>query len=230
MEIHPHQARLLSRLMHNSGRQWLLEDSTHPPDARPPYPAALGWSPDSRYLYFTRRQADVENCTNLPALNGINLTRLDTASGEVVTLWEGNAAGMGVAPDGQYWVGLEFQADALLIHLRLLQEEQSWQLRWPLAANSSASPALGRLVWSPDGSALAVSVLHDACLVDYKLRYNSIVRLDLKGRSLLALRYHDRRGFQAVEWPEPERILVEDWLGKRYWLYVINAVVIPLSP
>ena len=76
---------------------------------------------------------------------------------------------------------------------------------------------MGRIVWSPDGEALMLTVAIDACGPPEEGTH-TIVRVDAETLSQTTIIPQDDRLFTTEAWPRADRVLLKDQDGKTWWL------------
>ena len=98
--------------------------------------------------------------------------------------------------------------------------EQSLALERPVP-----DAPLGAIVWSPDGSALALTASHDVCGID---GVTSILQVDLATGAVRTLVSGDARGLTTVAWSDAGRVEVQDLDGAHWWIDIETGEVTPV--
>ncbi|HOQ98961.1 MAG TPA: hypothetical protein PLJ35_09075 [Anaerolineae bacterium] len=169
-------------------------------------PRPFHWSLDGRSLYFTNRPVP-DGCPYF--VNGSDLQRVDLQSGHVTQL----------APALGFWLALSPDERTLAaggsgrLTLRDLATGLERELR--LSPAEVYAP-LGKIVWSPDGAALVLTVANDPCST--RPRTHSIVRVEAATLAATTLLERDPRLFTSEAWPEARRVLLADQGKGRWWL------------
>lgn len=146
-------------------------------------PIALGWSPDSRTLYFSNAPSP-DGC--VVAANASDLQALDASTGAIsVILPNFTALYMALSPDATLvaYEGARGAAGRSLVLTALPTGDEVARLPLPAPADDWQ---LGDLSWSPDGAYLLVQQVFDACAGQPRIGYAVVDVAASAARALLA--------------------------------------------
>jgi dipeptidyl aminopeptidase/acylaminoacyl peptidase len=182
-------------------------------DTAVPYPQ--WWSRDGRYLYYTYRLGGM--CSPFQ-YTGSGLYRLNLEQGAVDEILPGGIRALFLSPDEQMiawtWMGE--------IHLYDLVsgQERSAVIMPPVA------PA--RIIWSPDGQTMALTLAHNACDRVDEADSTSILLVDVQTLAAQQVLWQDSRRLVAWEWPESGWLILRDPQGRR-WLMDVASLALTLD-
>jgi Tol biopolymer transport system component len=195
---------------------WLPVDEWAPWGLGYTTPEAFQWSVDGRSLYYTNRPVP-DGCALF--VNGWDLWRLDLETGEAEEVVPGTSLWLALSPDEGT---LAYVRDDLV----LLDLQSGAERRLTLSeVDQAVNKEVGNLVWSPDGSALLLTVAYDACTPDTWAQ--SILRVDVDSLTPTLLVDRDPRLLSTLEWPAPNQALLTDRDGDRYWLDPASGLIEP---
>ena len=180
-----------------------------------PAPAPLKWSQDGQYFYFTWRVIP-DGCGTFPYLTDLQQVTLE--NGAVKDLLEDSALAVALSPDNSqvvYFSG--YQEKKLILKDLATGEEQATKI------DPGKDFNVGNILWSPDGSALALTLAIDPCAGSHALsktvwsESTTILWIDTKSLQQRILVQEDPRLFVTVEWNEPQRIVITDGEENSLW-------------
>jgi len=132
-----------------------------------------------------------------------------------------------IMPSGAWWLSLS-PDEAMLAYLRWSGERLELILR-DLARGEERRTQLdaeytqGSIVWSPDGTALMLTLASSPC--DPVNWTHSVIRVNVATMSPTTLIREDRRLFTTAGWPEAGRVLLTDKDGNSWWMDAITGQV-----
>ncbi len=179
-------------------------------------PATLQWSADGAALYYTN-VAHPDGCGFFGS-NGSDLLRLDLASGAVSELMPANAYYLVLSPDETQVAYLAYGQRGLVVRDLATGAERDY----PLA--DLGGPAVAA-VWSPDASALALTVQSDLCGGSDLTQMVIEVKLADGARRVL-LPPGDQR-LTTVAWPAAGQLRLVDPDGRFWALDIATGQVTP---
>lgn len=186
--------------------RWTAVDQWSPYGLGYTTPRPFHWSSDGRYLYFTDEPVP-DGCALF--VNGSDLNRLDLTTGEVTTLVPQAGPWISLSPD-EHTLAYVAGGDRGLV-LRDLATGQEQAI--PLQVGSGDWQA-GDVIWSPDGSSLALTVAHGPCRGGWA-QSTSILRVDLARLEATPLLQEDNRLLLTAAWPDAATIVVQNQNGQR---------------
>jgi len=195
--------------------QWTIVDETSHYGLGYTVPMPFHWSRDERYLYFTNEPVP-DGCALF--VNGSDLHRVDLTDGRVTEILPGGAWWLSLSPDETMLAYSRWSGERLELILRELArgEERLTQL------DAEYSQA-GGIVWSPDGTALMLTLASSPC--DPINWMQSVVRVDLGTILPTTLIRDDRRLFVTAEWSEAGQVLLRDKDGNSWWMDAVTGQV-----
>lgn len=190
-----------------SGKEWVIVDEWTPIGLGEGYYEPLHWSADGEHLYITYR-ALPDGCWSF--VNGSNLIKVDLKTGEKVELAPRVGLYLSLSPDETQLAFIGYGERGLVIrNLVTGRDRETGLLR------ESEQYGAGLILWSPDRSALVLTLAIPPCSINAA---TSIVRIDLRTLEKRVLVPEDERKFISLAWDEPERVLLRDKDGKEWWL------------
>jgi Tol biopolymer transport system component len=179
-------------------------------------PVPLHFTQDGRYLYFTHRVTP-DGCGLFAG--GSDLQQVDLATGQINEIPATAGVGQALSPDDATLalVRRTPETTSLVLHDLLSGQEREMTL-----AEGNALQA-GRLVWSPDGSSVVLTLAHEPCAAGWA---HSIVQVDITTLTLTTLVEKDERRFWSTEWAE-NKIRLEDVQGNGWWLSLESGQIDP---
>lgn len=172
-------------------------------------PQPFHWSRDGRYLYFTNRPVP-DGCALFT--NGSDLQRLDLSDGTVTEVVSSVGLVLSLSPDEQTLAYVGYRDRGLILRDLATGEERSVNM------DDRVQGSTGSLVWSPDGTALMLTVAFPKCAPEDH-RMHSIVRADVATLSATTLIAQDVRLLTTTEWPEADRVVLTDKTADRWWMH-----------
>lgn len=170
-------------------------------------PQPLHWSRDGRYLYFTNQPVP-DGCAVF--VNGSDLHRVDLSNGRVEDLVPSVGLWLSLSPDETMLAYIGYGDRGLVIRDLTTGAEQ--EVRFDPGQPYQA----GHIVWSPEGTALMVTLALQPCATDWA-DSTSIVRVEIPLLAQRTLIREDTRRFITVEWSTVDKVLLQDG-GGDYWL------------
>lgn len=169
-------------------------------------PQPFHWSRDSRYLYFTNRPQP-DGCALFT--NGSDLQRLDLSDGTVTEIMPSVGLVLSLSPDEQTLAYVGYQHRGMVLRELATGKERNVNM------DDGVRGSTGSLVWSPDGTALMLTVAFPKCAPEDQ-RMHSIVRVDVETLSATTVIDQDPRLLTTAEWPEENRVVLIDETGDRW--------------
>jgi hypothetical protein len=174
---------------------WTVVDGWQPTGLGWTSPAPLRWAADGRAFYFTNLPHP-DGCAML--VNGSDLLRLDLLTGEVEELLPSISLWLALSPDEGRVAYVAYGERGLVIRDLATGAEQDIALGLGRGFNQA-----GGIVWSPDGSRLALTIAHEPCSESWT---HSIVVVDLDTGRLTTLLDKDPRQYVSEAWLEADRL------------------------
>ncbi|HKZ83461.1 MAG TPA: hypothetical protein VJ793_07360 [Anaerolineae bacterium] len=178
------------------------------------YPRLLNWSQDSQRFYFT--QVDVPDGCSPPFDTHADIRYVDVNTGQVTDVLAPEGFEHAVSPDEAIMAYIA-PSEPLQLALRNMQTAVEQMLPLSIQSSGSGEPEAGNIVWSPDGTALVLTIANGA-LCESKTPLFSLVRVDVPTLTLTTLIPSDRRLLRAQEWSVDGRILLKDWDNNSWWI------------
>ncbi len=198
---------------------WNLADETSRYGLGYTTPSVFRWSLDGRALYFGDAPVP-DGCALF--VNFEDLYRLDLRTGTITELLPpARSLEIAMAPDEESLAFIEWQESPELVLRDLGTGEER---RVPLGAEQDDQA--GGMVWSPDESALLVTVAHSPCLPP--AWSHSIVWVDLATLETRVVIDHDARRFGVGEWADPAGVLLWDESGRGWTLDPVSGGLVAL--
>lgn len=183
------------------------------------YPAIYRWSADGRFLYFTNKLA-VDGCPVF--VNGTDLYRLNLADGTVETVLDtGLTWNIGLSPDETKLAYTYANDQGMVLELLDLLNGTKASV---MVVEDSVWLQGGAIVWSPDGSQLALSVAHDPCSGNWT---HSIIQVDVAAMTAVSLLEKDDRRFVTTAWLEPQTLRLVDGQNSGWLFHLASAELEP---
>jgi hypothetical protein len=177
-------------------------------------PAVYDWGPDGASVTVIGR-AIPDGCFLFEYM--MNLRRVDLTDGSVAPLAPDLQGALAPSSDGT-------TVAALHRELTLLDLADGDERRLPIEVAADTWQA-GGLVWSPDNSAVAYTVIISPCGIGGE-QVHSIVRVDIGSGAQTTLIDRDPRQWVTADWPEAARLIVVDGEGVRWWLDATSGEIL----
>jgi Tol biopolymer transport system component len=209
-------ARLLLQVARTDGSlTWLVIDKKGPLSLDYPFPSQFRWSTDGRYLYYygsTSRQylhRGDETCD----IGGVNVDpyRLDLESGAITSLDpQGNLEELSISPDARAFAYFDPDRNINVLTLRDLETGEEKQLTFDVPTGEDWT--VSEMLWAPDESAMAFTVMADPCNPTgvYPI---SLIVVDLKTVIARTLIEEDPDLNWQFEWVDSQILLLHDKEG-----------------
>jgi len=178
-------------------------------------PRPFHWSHDGRSLYFTNYGVP-DGCPGFG--NGWGLSKVDLDDGSITEVLPSMGNWMALSPEEERLAYVPRSAHAVVIRDLATGKESTFALQ---TGEGDPTASIGHILWSPDGSALILTVALDRCQALEKLRH-SIVRLDLSTGAETVLVDGDERWLVTQSWPDPDEIILLDG-QERHWRMEANS-------
>lgn len=166
-------------------------------------PQPLQWSRDGRYLYFTNRPVP-DGCAVF--VNGSDLHTVDLSNGSVRELVPSVGLWLSLSPDETMLAYIGYGDRGLVIRDLTTGAERETKL------DSGQEYQAGHIIWSPDGTALMLTLALKPCSTDWA-DSTSIVRVETASLEQTTLIHKDKRRFITVEWSTVDKVLLRDGGG-----------------
>ena len=150
-------------------------------------------------------------------VNGTDLYRLSLADGTIETVLDtGLTWNIGLSPDETKLAYTSFNGQAIVLELLDLANGSQGSVA---VVEDSANLQAGAIVWSPDGSQLALTVAHDPCGGNWT---HSIIQVEVGVLTAVPLLEKDARQFTTAEWLDAQTIRLVDGENNR-WLFTLDS-------
>lgn len=179
-------------------------------------PVPLQWSPDGRYLYYTNRPVP-DGCA--PFANGSDVIRVEREQGVETEIAPAVGLVLALSPEAGTLAYINRDGGLVLRDLNSGAERVA-----PI--QEVAQGASGAIVWSPDGSALMLTVAANSCGPPEE-RTHAILRVEVDSLETVVAVEPDDRLLVTAAWPEAERVLLVDGQGQRWQLNPSTGEVTP---
>jgi hypothetical protein len=174
-------------------------------------PEPFTWSRDGQFLYYTNRPVP-DGCAIFG--NGSDLHKVDLRNGHTTVVAPVGGVWLSLSPDEQtlaYWgVG------GRQLVLRTLSTGTEHEVRVDVPAGSQA----GHFVWSPDGSALVLTLAIRPCSGQVSASHwadaTSIVRVEVATRKVTTLVDEDNRLLITTGWPATNTVTLKDSVDEEW--------------
>jgi len=178
-------------------------------------PVPIHFSKDGSQLFFVH-QSTADGCGLFAS--GSNLQQVELATGQFSEINGTAGISQAISPDDSTLALVRRTTDTTaLILLDLLSGAER---EVPLSVGEPTES--GRIVWSPDGSSLVLTLAHEPCSSNWT---HSIVQVDIPSLTITTLVEKDERHFWSTEWVE-NKIRLEDVQGNRWWLALESGEII----
>ena len=171
-------------------------------------PQPLRWSLDGQYLYFTNRPVP-DGCGVF--VNGSDLHKIDLSDGSVTEIVPPSGLWLSLSPDETMLAYIGYGDRGLVLRDLTTGVEHEAKL------NPGQDYAAGHVIWSPDGTALALTLAIRPCSTDWA-EFTSVVRVEVSSLRQTTLIHEDKRLFTTVEWPTLDQVLLRDDHGDLWWM------------
>jgi hypothetical protein len=185
-------------------------------------PIPLSWTTDGQFLFFTYLTPS-DGCV-LPG-NGWHVYRLNLTTGLVEEITTNSGYWYAPSPNGQYlaytssiWPGSR---------VVLLDIESHTEQEIHLALESIYPDiSYNSLMWSPENNALLITADVGACASLTPLYF--LIRMDIETLEQIVL-FDQQIGrvYRMIEWPEPEKALLELSHGEIMWVNTLTGELTP---
>jgi dipeptidyl aminopeptidase/acylaminoacyl peptidase len=190
---------------------WTIIDEWQDVNLGFPTPEPLQWSRDGKYFYFTYRVIP-DGCSAFPFLTDLQQVNLE--NGATDDLLPDSALALALSPDDSQ---LAYFGRGLILRDLATGEERETKI------DPGKDFNVGNILWSPDGSALALTLAINPCTGPYGVsktvwaESTSILWVDVKTFQQKILVKEDPRLFVTVEWNEPEKLVITDGEENSIW-------------
>jgi ABC-2 type transport system permease protein len=171
-------------------------------------PQPFHWSRDGRSLYFTNEPVP-DGCGVF--VNGSDLHRIDLGDGRVTEVVPPSGLWLSLSPDETTLAYIGYGGRGLVLRDLATSAERETKL------NPGQDYAAGHIIWSPDGTALVLTLAIRPCSTDWAESV-SVMRVEVATLEQTMLIHQDRRLFTPVEWPILARVLLSDDGGNLWWM------------
>lgn len=179
---------------------------------------SFAWSTQTASLYFTNLPAP-DGCALF--VNGWGLQRLDLATGQVTEVVP--RRGLTLAPAPAEDIVAEITDRPPILTLHDLVVGNTFTVTLPVA---DATTQAGSLVWSPDGTRIALALAHDPCTGGWA-RATSVLVVDAITLEAITLLGEDDRLLKPVEWKTADALTLEGEGGTRFILDPTTRELMP---
>jgi hypothetical protein len=186
---------------------WTLVEETEPWAAGYSLPVPIYFTREGSQFYFTH-QTTADGCGLFAG--GSNLQQVDLGTGQVVEIAGTEGIGQAVSPDGATLALVRRTPEGVTLTLHDLLSGDEQQV--PLLEEEAHQA--GRIVWSPDGSGLVLTLAHEPCSAYWT---HSIVQVDRVSLEQTILVERDERRFWSTEWLD-DGIRLDNAEGNRWTL------------
>ena len=185
-------------------------------------PVPLSWTTDGQFLFFTYLGPS-DGC--FPRRNGSKVYRLDLSTGIVEEITPNQSQWYAPSPDGRY---LAYVTDEWLkwwITLRDIESGAEEEIHLDLEAVHPEIAILS-LTWSPENNALLATTAVGECVSLEPLYF--LIRIDLDTLDQMIL-FDQQVGrvYQIIEWPVPEKALLQLSRGELVWVNTLTGELTP---
>jgi hypothetical protein len=199
----------------NGNLEWVVVDGWEEWLMGHTIPQVLQWSRDGQHLYFTN-QVVPGGCTVF--VNGSDLQRLDLENGNVEELVPDVGLWLTLAPDEATLAYIGYGGRGLVIRDLATGNEREMKL------DSDQDYQAGRIVWSPDGAALALTLAFRPCTTNWA-NATSIVYVEIGTLTHSTLLSEDQRLFITLEWITEDQLLLRDNDGLEWLMDVVTGTI-----
>jgi hypothetical protein len=185
-----------------------------------PMPEPLRWSLDRAHFYFTHR-VNPGGCSVFPLLT--DLQEVNLTDGTVTELLTQSATTLALAPNESLLAYVGYGERDLVVKNLITQEERKSKI------NPGKEFNAGNILWSPDGSALILTLAINPCKGEYGLsktvwaESTTILWVNAETLQQKVLVSEDPRLFITLEWNNPEKITLVDGEENSLWFLDVNT-------
>jgi hypothetical protein len=214
----------LSVFRQDGSLRWEILDEWRPFGLGYTLPSQFHWSDDENFLFFTEHGIQ-DGC---PTVFGFDcgLYRFDLESGSLANLATGRCGAARASHDGSLFAVL--QNETIFISNDEAGFTREWNYTEAAGLGEQGSWQAGGVVWSPDGSALVFTVLHDISCDD-GITSSSILMVDLDSGAIEVLVDKDAHEYLTADWSQKDNIELFDASGIRYWLNIEDKTITPVD-
>jgi hypothetical protein len=199
----------------DGSQKWVIVDEWSNLRLGYPMPRPLDWSQDGRYFYYTDYIVG-DGCGSY-LWNASNIMRVDLTDGSTGEWVPSISESLAISPDDQFIAYLD---NGNIVFREIATGEE----RTALIFDAWRDADIGAIVWSPDQSSVMITVSFSFCTRE---RIHSIIRIDVASLTHTVLIDHDAQGYETVDWPEQDRVLVKDKDDVECWLDPITGELTP---
>lgn len=197
--------------------EWVIVDAWEEMALGYTIPQVLQWSPDGRYVYFTNRPLP-DGCAVF--VNGLDLHRFDLSDGSVTEIVPPVGLWLSLSPDETTLAYIGYADRGLVIRDLATGTEREMPL------SPGPDYQAGRIVWSPDGAALVLTLALRPCTTNWA-DATSIVYVNVVTMEQTTLLAEDPRLFITAEWASENQVLLRDNDNNEWLLDVTTGHVTP---
>lgn len=196
----------------DGSQRWQLVDEWRPFGLGYTLPSQFHWSQDGQFLFFTEHGTP-DGC---PTIFGFDcgLYRVNLEDGTMSNLAGSGCGAARAAPSG---------ATFAILRNKLVEvwasdgsDSRSYPFMEASQLDRTSDWQAGGLVWSVDGTRLLMTIIHDTC--SQGGASSSILALDLESAEVTVLVERSENEYLTIDWPEADKILLQDSSGLRFWL------------
>jgi hypothetical protein len=144
-------------------------------------------------------------------VNGSDLHRLNLSDGSVTELVPSYGTWLSLSPGETTLAYIGYRGRGLVLRDLATGAESETKL------NPGQDYAAGHIVWSPDGTAVALTLAIRPCSSDWAESV-SVVRVEVATLQQTMLIRQDERLFVTVDWPAHDRVLLRDDGENLWWM------------
>ncbi len=183
------------------------------------YPQLHHWSNDSRYFYYSERWIADSPCEFFPIES--SWKKVDVETGQVINFDLPLGRGHAISSDDTLIAYVSANAPSYLF-LRDLKSGREQRVLLPAHKDETEQAEAGDIVWSPARDAVILTIANGNFCNTSKLEF-SLVRANIPSLEINELIPISRDLLKALEWVQPNHILISDWNGYTWWINAING-------
>lgn len=188
----------------DGNKEWRIIDEWAEEGLGISYPRPLLWSKDGRSFYYTNDVVP-DGCGGA-LKNGSDLYKVDLESGKVTQVLESGQTWLAISPDEQTVAYAEPYGRGLVLRDLASGEERSVSI----GTTDRKQTYDVKIIWSPEGTALAVTIAIGACDMVKDGESTSILVVEADSLKVTPVLLEDKRYLTADEWIGNAQLLLSD--------------------
>ncbi|HNH26071.1 MAG TPA: hypothetical protein PKJ84_11140 [Anaerolineales bacterium] len=213
-----------------NNQKWTLEDINFLEPDNPlngfKYPYVFMWSKDGRYMYYSHLSMGGDGCFGHFKPGGSDLIKFDLLLGIFVVIKEDSATWMALSPDEEKLAFVDMYGG----NVSVLDIQKGITASFPLPDLEDAQGYYNDtsdIYWSPEGDSLVYAYYIGVCDFIYPASY--IIQVFPESNYQKILIENSEESYEPVKWDIEDKILLEDYDNKQWWLDVTTKEISPVN-